>query len=90
MLEGSSRFAAPEFDDRKDLIHRNCELLLIGALAEAPELFTPAFLRRLETRWPFTFAAMRRLRRYSEQRFREVLEELKRRRRADSLLELVG
>ena len=87
---GSSRFAGPEHGPRLDLVRRNCRLLLVGAIAEQERLFSPAFVRALEERWPFDFASLRRLCREARRRCRRTLVTLRRRRGVRSLLELVA
>jgi hypothetical protein len=72
VLDGASRFAEPRYEPVKDLIRRNCTFLLVGAVGDAAELFTPPFLRRVEHRWPFRFAAMEKLRARAQRRYREV------------------
>lgn len=77
VLDSTPRFAAPEYDLRKDLIRRNCVALLAGSVAESPQRFTPSFVRELERRWPLRFAAMRKLRvraRRELERRRRVVE----------------
>ena len=87
---GSSRFHGPEYDQRLDLVRRNCRLLLLGAIAEQERLFSRAFVRVLEERWPFDFASLRQLRREAQRRYRRTLATLQRRRGVRSLLELVA
>jgi hypothetical protein len=86
----SVRFSAPCYDERLDLIRRNCTLLLVGAVAEHQDLFSRAFSSALEERWPVDFASLRRLRRRAARRYRRTLARLRRRRGVASLLELVA
>jgi hypothetical protein len=74
--------------DRRDLIRRNCRMLLVGAMAEQSRRFSRGFRRAIERQWPFSFAAMRRLRRRGERRFRHAAAALQRRAGAPSLLDL--
>jgi hypothetical protein len=69
VLLGSGRFSGPVYDDRIDLIRRNCLALLVGSIAERPDRFTPAFRRHVAARWPVSFRAHRRLRRRAMQRW---------------------
>ena len=75
--------------DRRDLVRRNCRALLVGAIAEQPRRFTRPFRRAIERRWPFSFGAMRRLRRRAEVRFGDAARRAAARAGAPSLLDLV-
>lgn len=90
VVDGARRFAGEAYAARRDLIRRNCRLLLVSAVAESASLFTPAFVRALEERWPFDFASMRRLRRDARQRYERTLATLQRHGSVRSLLELLG
>jgi hypothetical protein len=63
VLDGHGLFAGPEFEDRKDLVRRNCRALLVGSVAEHERRFTRGFRRGLQRQWPLSFGACRRLRR---------------------------
>jgi len=89
VLDDSSRLRAPEYDDRKDLILRNCTFLLVGAVAEQQELFSQPFRRSLEERWPLDFASISRLRRRATRRYRKVARVLSRRNAVDSPFDLL-
>jgi hypothetical protein len=89
VLEGG-RFAGPRSADRLDLVRRNCVSLLVGAVAESPRLFTRGFVGHLESRWPLRFADLRRLRARARRRYEGALRTLRRRRRVDSLLDLLA
>jgi hypothetical protein len=75
--------------DACDLVLRNCTFLMVGSMARHRRLFTRPFLDRIEERWPFTLAAMSRLGRLAERRFRRVGRRLSRRKGTDSLLDLI-
>ena len=90
VTSGPGRFASREYGPRLDLVRRNCRLLLVGAVAEEERLFSRAFVRALEERWPFDFASLRLLRREARRRYRRTLATLQRRRGVRSLLELVA
>jgi hypothetical protein len=77
-----------EAADRRDLIRRNCRTLLVGAIAEQPRRFSRRFRRGIERQWPFSFGAMRRLRRHTERRLRDAAARLVERTGAPSLLDL--
>jgi hypothetical protein len=85
----STRFASPRFDDRKDLILRNCTFLLVGAVSEHRDLFTGSYIRELETRWPLDFASMRKLSRMARKRFSDTTRKLLRKKKVKSLFELL-
>ena len=89
VVEGSSRFGGRAFAARRDLILRNCRTLLVGAVAEEPRLFSRTFRRALERRWPLGLRALRRLRRYADRRLCETAAEMRRRRGAESLFDLI-
>lgn len=63
IVDGSPRFAAEAYAAQRDLIVRSCTMLLVGAVAEDPGLFSRRFRRTLVRRWPLGLGAMRRLRR---------------------------
>jgi hypothetical protein len=88
VLDHGDLLAGPELADRKDLIRRNCRSLLVGAVADQPGRFTRRFRRTLARQWPFSFPAMRRLRRRAERRYREAARTLQRRTGAASILDL--
>ena len=77
-----------EAADRRDLIRRNCRTLLVGAVAEQPQRFSRRFRRAIEREWPFSFGAMRRLRRRAERRLRGAATRLAERAGAPSVLDL--
>ena len=66
------------FDDRRDLIRRNCLMLLVGAVAGQPGYFTWRFRRALARQWPLSFRATRRLRRHAARRYREAQHAIRR------------
>jgi hypothetical protein len=83
------RRPAAAVTDTRDLIRRNCQTLLVGAVAEQPRRFTRRFRRTVERQWPFGFRAMRRLRRRAQRRYSEAARTLERQRGARSILDLV-
>jgi hypothetical protein len=89
VVQGNERFRGRRYATRRDLILRNCRSLLVGAVAEEPQLFSRGFRRALERRWPLGLRAMRRLRRYAERRLRQAADEMCRRRGAASLFDLL-
>jgi hypothetical protein len=89
VVDGSDRFRDRRYAARRDLILRNCRTLLVSAVAEEPRLFSRPFRHRLERRWPLGFRALRRLRRYADRRLRATAEEMRRRRGAESLFDLI-
>lgn len=64
--------AGGEKADRKDLVRRNCQGLLAGAVADQPSLFTRAFRRSLSRQCAISLPAMRRLRGRARRRFRDA------------------
>jgi hypothetical protein len=72
--------------ERRDLVRRNCRTLLVSAVASQPRRFSRRFRRTIERQWPFTLAAMRRLRTRAERRLAGPLATLGDPRRADALL----
>jgi hypothetical protein len=89
VLEESPRLAGRRYAARKDLILRNCTALLVSAVGEQPERFTPPFRRGLEERWPVDFASMTRLLRRAARRGRRAARVLCRRKSVDSPLALL-
>lgn len=89
VVASAARLDGPEFADRKDLILRNCSALLVGAVAENPDLFSRGFVRRLQRRWPLRFRAVRRLSRQANRKFSDASRRLCERRGVESVLELI-
>ena len=89
VLEGAEILAGPGAADRKDLVRRSCQNLLVGAIADQPRRFTRGFRRSVERQWPFSLGAIRRLRRRAERRSTRAASRLQARRGAASLLDLV-
>jgi hypothetical protein len=88
VLDGEPTLAGPAYAERKDLIRRNCRTLLVGAVAEQEARFTRRFRHRVQDQWPFSFRALRRLRRRAERRFERAASALRRRTGVPSLLDL--
>jgi len=88
VLDGAGILAVPGAADRKDLVRRSCQNLLVGAIADQPRRFTRGFRRTVERQWPFSLAAVRRLRRRGERRFTAAANRLQARHGAASLLDL--
>jgi hypothetical protein len=65
-----------EGEDHRDLVRRNCRMLLVGALADQPGRFSRGFRRDVEGRWPFALGAMRRLRRRGRRRLQDAAARL--------------
>jgi hypothetical protein len=89
VLDDAAILAGPRAADRKDLVRRSCQNLLVGAIADQPHRFTRSFRRSVERQWPFSLAGIRRLRRRAERRFTRAASRLQARRHAASLLDLV-
>jgi hypothetical protein len=90
VVDGSPRFRAARHDAVRDLIRRNCTLLLVGAVAEHADLFSSGFVAALEECWPVDFAALRRLRRRAARRYAQTAGRLCRARGVRELIELVA
>ena len=90
VLDDAEILAGPEAADRKDLVRRGCQNLLVGTIADQPRRFTRAFRRAVERQWPFSLAGTRRLRRRAERRFTGAASGLQARRGVTSLLDLVS
>ncbi len=89
VVASPSRFAPPRFDDRKDLILRNCTFLLVGAVSEHHDLFTGPYLQEIEARWPLDFASMRKLDRLARKKYTETTRALLRKKKAKSFFEFL-
>jgi hypothetical protein len=87
VLEAWPRPAHAQASDCRDLIRRNCVSLLVGAVADQPQRFSRGFRRAVFGQWPFSWRALRRLRRRAEQRFGKAAKALERATGSDSLLE---
>ena len=90
VLDDAEILAGPGAADRKDLVRRSCQNLLVGAIADQPRRFTRGFRRSVERQWPFSLAAIRRLRRRAQRRFTRAASRLQARRGAASLLDLAA
>jgi hypothetical protein len=90
IVDGAPRFRAPRHDAVRDLIRRNCTLLLVAAVASNAELFSRPFVAALAERWPVDFAALRRLQQTVAKRCARTAERLRRTRGVSGLLELVA
>jgi hypothetical protein len=90
VLDDAEILAGPGAADRKDLVRRSCQNLLVGAIADQPRRFTRGLRRSVERQWPFSLAAIRRLRRRAERRFTRAASRLRARRGAASLLDLAA
>jgi hypothetical protein len=89
VLDGAEILAGAGAADRKDLVRRSCQNLLVGAIADQPRRFSRCFRRSVERQWPFSLAAIRSLRRRAERRFARAAGRLQARRGVTSLLDLV-
>ena len=89
VVESSERFSSPRYADLKDLILRNCTFLLVGAVAENPQLFSRRFRRALECRWHFRFASMRRLKKRASDKLGQAVATLREQREVGSPFELL-
>jgi len=69
-LDGA--FGGAAFAERLDLVRRNCRALLVGSVALQPRRFSRLFRRALESRWPVSFRAHRRLRRRALELFQSA------------------
>lgn len=90
VVEEEPRFAAPQLAAVRDLIRRNCVSLIVGAVACDPALCSRRFGRRLERRWPFAFAAQRRLAERARGRWARAGAVLRERFAGASLLDLLA
>ena len=72
VLASQERFQHPEFEDRVDLIRRNCRVLLVGSVSEHPQRFSRQFRQHLARQWPLSFRACRRLRRRALKRWNKA------------------
>jgi hypothetical protein len=89
VLDANHAFAGTRTDDCIDLIRRNCRALLVGVIAEQPNLFSRAFRRSVERQWPLGFGAMRRLKRRAQRRFQATAQCLQAQRGVSSPLDLL-
>ncbi len=87
VLDERAPFGGASHEDQRDLIRRNCRALVVGAVAQQPQLFTGGFRRSLERQWPLSLGAQRRLTRRARRRFRDAGRAVQRRTGAPSLLD---
>jgi hypothetical protein len=87
VLDGEP-LAGVDAEERRDLVRRNCRMLLVAAVAEERERFSRGFRRAIERQWPFSLGAVRRLRRRAERRLRDAAARLAARAGAPTLLDL--
>jgi len=59
VLARGRRFARADGAELRDLIRRSCRLLVLHAIADQPEAFSPAFRERIERHSPFGFEFLR-------------------------------
>jgi hypothetical protein len=89
VLDRWQRRTGPPRADACDMVRRNCTFLMVGSIAQHRRLFARPFLDRIEDRWPFTLAAMLRLGRLAERRFRSVARKLTHRKGTEALVDLL-
>ena len=89
VLAPADGFDAPGWDVVAGLMRGNCPLLLLQAVADQRRLFTAAYVRRLERYFPVRFAALPRLRRRAQRRWRRTEAALRRTKGDDPQLGLV-
>ncbi len=85
VVDEARGLGSPQFAECRDLILRNCTVLLVGAVAEYPQLVSRRFRRHLERRWPLGLRSMRALRRFAGSTLRESRERLERTHDLESL-----
>ncbi len=88
-LDAPGPFSDRAFDDRRDLIRRNCRALLVGAVAEERKRFSWGFRRRFARSWPITLRASRRLRSYASRELGAAVRALEEARGGSSLVDLL-
>jgi len=89
VLDGSPRLRGTALADRRDLVLRNCTMLLVAAVGDQRGRFSEAFVRAVEERWPLDFDSMARLRHLARRRYRQVSALLSRTRHVESPLDLL-
>lgn len=89
VLWGPPGSASPPGAPLKSLIEDNLRLLLVQTVARNQEFFTPAFARELEAVSPVRFCYLATQEKTLASRYSEVLASLRRRRKLDSLFEML-
>jgi len=89
VLWSSSRFEAPRFQPIKALIHENCKLLLLQAVAGNCGSYTTRFAAELETFSPWRFSFMKSRGAKLENECKNIVSLLRRQRRIDSAFDLL-
>jgi len=80
----------PDGLELKDLIRRNCRMLLLRSVAESASHYSGGYLRRMERLSPLRFAFLRDRRSVAQARFAAIWPALSRRHNLRSIFDLLG
>ena len=90
VLDLTDNCAEPGSLELKDLIRRNCRMLLLRSVAECACYYSSGYLSHMERLSPLSFAFLRDRRMASERRFAAIWPALARQRNLRSIFDLLG
>jgi len=90
VLDSAGCFADPRGHELRDLIRRNCTMLMLRAVAENAGSYSGDYLRHMERFSPLGFAFLRDRRAGLERRFARIWPAVARRRNLRSIFDLLG
>ena len=90
VLNSRNCFTSSRCLEIRDLIRRSSTMLMLRAIAECDELFSSEYLQHMERISPLRFAYLKRQRKEITARFREAWPAVARRRKLQSVFDLLG
>jgi hypothetical protein len=90
ILNSMDCFTAPRCLEIKELIRRSSTILMLRAIAECDNLFSREYLHHMERISPLRFAYLKGQRKEISDRFRKIWPGVARRRRLQSVFDLLG
>ncbi len=90
VLNSTDCFTGPRGLELKDLIRRNSVMLMLRAIAECTDLFSPEYADQMERLSPLSFGFLRERGREVKTRFEKIWPSLRRRRKLQSIFDLMG
>jgi hypothetical protein len=90
VLTSSARFGSEPLEDLKDIIRRNCNFLLLQAIAHNHEFYGKKFKQNMEQFSPASFGYLRRSRKSLEKRYVKIKRKFGEKSNLQSLIEVLG
>lgn len=90
VLDSTARFACPRGRELRELLRRNCTMLMLRAMAECSGSYSADYLRHMERFSPLGFAFLKDRRNAVEQKFSKIWPALARRRQLLSIFDLLS